>query len=98
MDWNTPVIINEPEDFETPNEESVQFNQEPEPVEKEIDSCSSLLEAMLNKYQFYGQELIATDNFPFGSICFIPFTEFVQWLSQRSTTAMWYSELSFKCK
>ena len=101
MDWNTPIIINEHENIESPNEESVQYNQEPEPIEKEIDSCSSLFEAMLN-FQFYGQEffllqwfkLIATDNFPFGSICFILFTEFVQGLSQKSTT----SEISFKCK
>ena len=106
MDWNTPIIINEPENIETPNEESVQFNQELEPVEMEIDSCSSLFEAMLNKFQFYGHKffllqwvkVLATDNFPFGSICFIPFTEFVQWLSQKSTTAMRYSEISFKCK
>ena len=89
-----------------PNEESVRFNQEPEPIKKEIDSCSSLSEAMLNKFQFYGQEfcllqwfkLIGTDNFPFGSIGFILFTKFVQWLSQKSTTAMRYSEISFKCK
>ena len=80
-----------------PNEESVQFNQEPETIEKEIDSCSSLFEvAVLNKFQFYEHEffllqwfkLIATDNFPFGSICFIFFTEFVQWLSQKLTTTM----------
>ena len=106
MDWNTPIIINEHENIETPNEESLQFNQEPEPIEKEIDSCSSLFEAMLNKFQLYGQEffllqwfkLIATDNFPFGSICFILFTKFVQWLSLKSTTAMRYSDISFKCK
>ena len=48
MDWNTSIIINEHENIETPNEESVQYNQEPEPIEKEIDSCSSLFEAMLN--------------------------------------------------
>ena len=40
MDWNTLIIMNKPE-------ESVQFNQEPEPIEKEIDSCFSLFEAML---------------------------------------------------
>ena len=98
MVWNTSIIINEPENIERPNEESVQFNQEPETIEKEIDSCSSLFEvALLNKFQFHGHEffllqwfkLILTDNFPFGSICFIFFTEFVQWLSQKSTTAMW---------
>ena len=81
-----------------PNEESVQFNQEPETIEKEIDSCSSLFGvAVLNKFQVYEHELflllwfklIATVNFPFGSVCFIFFSEFVQWISQKSTTAMW---------
>ena len=102
MDWNTPLIINESENIEKPNEESVQFNQAPETIEKDTDSCSSLFEDVLNKFQFYGQKffllqwfkLITTDNFPFGSICFILFTEFVQWLSQKSTTAMRYSEQS----
>ena len=39
-------------------------------------------------------KLITTDNFPFGSIYFILFTVFVQWLSQKSTTTMRYSEQS----
>ena len=102
MVCNTPTIINKPKNIEKPNEESVKFNQGPETIEKEIDSCSSLFEAVLNKIKFYGQEffllqwfkLLATDNFPFSSICFILFTEFVQRLSQKSTTAMRYSEQS----
>ena len=73
MDWNTPLIINESENIEKPNEESVQFNQAPETIEKDTDSCSSLFEAVLNKFEFYGQKffllqwlkLITTDNFPF---------------------------------
>ena len=52
MDWNTSLIINESENIEKPNEESVQFNQAPETIEKDTDSCSSLFEAVLNKFSF----------------------------------------------
>ena len=57
MVWNRPIIINEPENIEKPNEESVPFNQKSETIENEIDSCSSLFEvAVLNKFQFYRHE------------------------------------------
>ena len=52
MDWNTTIIINEPENIEMPNEESVQFNQEPEPIKKEIDSVLVCLKPCWINFSF----------------------------------------------
>ena len=73
MDWNTPVIDEERHFTEITDTESSKLNGEPDVIEKEIDSCSSLfkaagfctIEAIMeqNSWTWYSQTCV-------GNICF----------------------------
>ena len=106
-DWNTPIQIDiddtndESQDDENEGGEVIIDESSEEQHEKDIIDLFKVALRHIKeagKFLFLWQflHLIANGQFPFKSIIFTLFSEFIQWLCLASTTAMRYSEESKK--